>query len=163
MVNRYLPHVLILPEDDATRQLANGFQMKIDWSRQRQMQVLPEAGGWTNVLDLFESEHVTEMDRCPNRYMILLIDFDGKRERLQYAINRIPGNLSGRVFILGALTQPEALRQAISGTYETIGKAMADDCRDNTDTIWGHALLCHNAGELDRLRQHVSSILFPQI
>ena len=24
-VNKYLPHVLVLPEDDANRQLANGF------------------------------------------------------------------------------------------------------------------------------------------
>jgi hypothetical protein len=24
-VNKYLPHVLVLPEDDSTRQIANGF------------------------------------------------------------------------------------------------------------------------------------------
>jgi hypothetical protein len=30
MVNRYLPHVLVLPEDDANRQIANGFVLDLD-------------------------------------------------------------------------------------------------------------------------------------
>jgi hypothetical protein len=37
---------------------------------------------------------------------------------------------------------------------------MAQDCRDETGTIWGHELLRHNAGELARLRDHVRPILF---
>ena len=64
-VNKYQPHVLVLPEDDANRQLANGFHLQVAWTRQRQMQVLPVAGGWNEVLNLFKSEHVLEMDRCP--------------------------------------------------------------------------------------------------
>jgi len=37
---------------------------------------------------------------------------------------------------------------------------MAKDCREDTDTTWGHPLLRHNTGELDRLREHVRPILF---
>jgi hypothetical protein len=37
---------------------------------------------------------------------------------------------------------------------------MARDCRDDTDNIWRHELLQHNAGELARLRQRVRPILF---
>ena len=44
--------------------------------------------------------------------------------------------------------------------YEDIGRAMAKDCREETNTTWGHGRLRHNAGELDRLRQHVRPILF---
>ncbi len=39
-VNRHLPHVFVLPEDGANRQLAKGFHLEVDWTRQRQMQVL---------------------------------------------------------------------------------------------------------------------------
>ncbi len=43
-VNKYLPHVFVLPEDDANRQLASGFHLQVPWDRQRQMQVL--SSGW---------------------------------------------------------------------------------------------------------------------
>ena len=60
-VNRSLPHVFVLPEDDANRQMANGFHQQV--MQERQMQVLQPAGGWAKVLNLFESEHVTVLDR----------------------------------------------------------------------------------------------------
>jgi hypothetical protein len=103
------------------------------------------------------------MDRFRDRFMVLLIDFDGSEERLQDAKAGIPEHLTERVFILGALTDPEALKKANLGSYEEIGLAMARDCRDEADTIWGHQLLRHNASELERLRVHVRPILFPSI
>jgi len=160
-VNWYRPHVLLLPEDDANRQVANGFHLQVSPANQRQMQVLQVAGGWNEVLTLFETDHATEMDRCPSRYMVLLIDFDGVQDRLQTARARIPAQLTDRVFILGAWSEPEELKKAGLGTYETIGKAMAEDCRSGTNTTWGHNLLQHNASEIGRLRQHILPILFP--
>ena len=61
-VNKRVPHVLVLPEDDANRQLANGFQLDplLD---PRRMQILEEAGGWQEVLNRFTEDHVPEMDR----------------------------------------------------------------------------------------------------
>jgi len=75
----------------------------------------------------------------------------------------IPEHLTERVFILGAWNDPEALKRADLGDYETIGRAMAQDCREETKAIWGHDCLRHNASELDRLREHVRPILFPSI
>ena len=71
-VNKHLPHVLVLPEDDANRQLANGFYLEID--RPRQMQVLPVAGGWNEVLNSFKRDHVAEMERRANRFVVLASD-----------------------------------------------------------------------------------------
>ena len=62
---------------------------------------------------------------------------------------------------VGTLTEPEALKSAGLGSYETIGKALAKDCREAADTTWGHPLLRHNASEINRLSQHVRQILFP--
>jgi hypothetical protein len=157
-VNKYLPHVFVLPEDDANLRLANEFHLQLD--RLRQMQLLEVAGGSNEVLNLFEQVHVREMERCPHRFMILLIDFDGNEDRLQVAKARIPQDLLDRVFILGVWSEPEALRARL-GPYETIGWGMAKDCREGTDRTWGDDLLQHNAGELDRLRERVVPILFP--
>lgn len=158
--NKHVPHVLVLPEDDADRQLAIGFRLELDSSRQRQMQVDPVGHGWLAVLELFVSDHIPAMARYPNRCIVLLIDFDGRRERLEDAKAKIPHHLTERVFVLGTLSEPEALRSAGLGTYETIGSTMARDCREETDTIWDHDLLRHNASELARLRERVRPILF---
>jgi hypothetical protein len=154
------PHILVLPEDDADRQLANGFLLEVDWIRQRQMQVLKVAGGWKKVLECFQSDHIEDMNRCRHRFMVLLIDFDEKEDRLDKAKKAIPDDLKDRVFVLGARKDPEGLRRAGLGSLETIGKALARDCREDVDATWGHALLQHNASELDRLRKHVRPILF---
>lgn len=138
-VNKEQPHVLVLPEDDANRQLANGFHLQVRWARQRRMQVLRAAGGWNEVLNLFESKYAAEMDRCPHRFMVLLIDFDRNEDRLAKAKASIPAHLVARVFILGAWTEPEDLKSADLGSYELIGSNMARDCREETNTTWGHS------------------------
>jgi hypothetical protein len=158
-VDKHRPHVLVLPEDDANRQLANGFLLDQSISTRR-IQVLPVAGGWRKVLDSFGSDHIREMDRYSTRFMVLLIDFDGHEDRLAYAKNVIPEHLIDRVFILGVLTEPEDLKRDGLGSYETIGRTLAQDCRVDADTTWGHHLLQHNAGEIDRLRDRVRPILF---
>ena len=159
-VNKNRPHVLVLPEDDADRQLANGFSLD-PCLNTRQMQVLEEAGGWHEVLNRFKADHVRAMDRNTNRFMVLLIDFDGDENRLNAVKTEIPERLKERVFVLGAWSNPEELRQRCGESYETIGSALAMDCRENTETTWAHDLLRHNAGELERLRKHVRPILFP--
>ncbi|MGA9780248.1 MAG: hypothetical protein ACLPRE_05420 [Limisphaerales bacterium] len=159
-VNRQVPHVLVLPEDDANRQLANGFQLDALLATRR-MQILEEAGGWHEVLNRFKSDHVREMERNANRFMVLLIDFDKQGGRLENIRAEIPSHLKERVFILGVWSEPEELRQECGESYETIGLTMAKDCRDNTELIWTHGLLSHNADELERLRKHIRPILFP--
>jgi hypothetical protein len=158
-VNRNRQHVFVLPEDDANRQLAVGFFLGVEWMRQRQMQVLPVAGGWRHVLDVFRSDHVAEMERYTTRHMVLLIDFDNDGKRLKAAKGAIPDGLADRVFVLGALTEPEDLKAAL-GAYEDIGRSMARDCREETDRTWGHHLLQHNRSELERLRTRVRPFLF---
>ena len=159
-VNRHLPHVFVLPEDDANRQLANGFRLEPSVDNRR-MQILGAAGGWQEVLKCFSEDHIPEMDRTTLRFMVLLIDFDRKTDRLNLAKAAIPDRMKERVFVLGALSEPEDLRK-VFGSYETIGRAMGKDCRDNTELTWAHDLLCHNGVELERLRRSVRPVLFSQ-
>lgn len=149
----------MLPEDDANRQLASGFLLGLLFSRQ--IQVLEPPGGWHKVLSCFKTDHVGDMDKCPERLMVLLIDFDFQADRLSDAKGWVPDHLRDRVFILGVLSEPEELRACLGG-YEAIGQNLAKDCREGSSTTWGHGLLRHNAGELDRLRDKARLLLFGQ-
>jgi len=158
--NHYRPHVLILPEDDANRDMVIGFRRNLAMDF-RQVQVEDVAGGWLELLELFESVYVREMDRRPIRRMVLSIDLDDDLGRLQGARARVPEHLSHRVFILGVLSEPERLKSRLRKSYEEIGMDLAKDCQDGTDVAWGHELLRHNAAEVERLREQVRPILFP--
>jgi hypothetical protein len=156
-VNKNRPHIFVLPEDDANRQIVNGFLLEF---QTRQIQPLEEAGGWRKVLQRFASDHIIGMEKHPNRLIVLFLDFDGNGNRFDTAIAHIPEHLRDRVFILGAWTEPEELKANL-GSYETIGRAIANDCLHGTNTTWGHSLLCHNASQITRLRELVQPILFP--
>ena len=91
--------------------------------------------------------------------MVLLIDLDGDQNRRSTATARIPDDLKSRVYIVGALNEREDLKCDL-GPFETIGQALATDCRNDTAITWNHTLLQHNATELDRLRSQVRPIPF---
>jgi hypothetical protein len=154
-VNRAKPYLYVIPEDRANATLANGFHAHI--GRCRQMQVLEEADGWTKAVENLKGAHFPAMEFDQNRFVVWLIDCDGKPERLDEVRADVPSNLADRVFVLGARTNPEKLGV---GDKETFGGLLAEDCRDGTSKAWGHELLKHNAVEVDRLRKVVSSILF---
>jgi hypothetical protein len=101
------------------------------------------------------------MMACAARFMALLIDFDGQGNRLDEARTAIPVGLRDRVLVIGSWTTPEDLRSRIGSSYETIGRALATDCCEGTNTTWQHELLRHNDAEVERLRKHIQPILFP--
>lgn len=154
-VNKYKPHIQILPEDDANRQLANGFVLEMTT---RQIQVLPEAGGWLQVCSVFGSEHVQAMRKFDKRFLVLLIDFDDDLPRLPAVLETIPQDLTNRVFVLGVRTEPEQLKAQL-GSYETIGRRLAKECLDDSGDTWAHVLLSHNQEQLEQLRLKVCESL----
>ena len=89
-VNRYRNHILVLPEDDANRQLAIGFGLGVN---SRQIQVLPEAGRWLNVCSTFNSQHIKSMQKYPKRHLVLLLDFDEDPLRAAQVRSGVPDDL----------------------------------------------------------------------
>jgi hypothetical protein len=157
--NHFQPHVLVLPEDDANRDIVIGFRADLS-VKFRKIQVEDVAGGWRRVLELFQSDYLEGMNTYPLRFLVLLFDFDGHfEERFELARTMIPEALRPRVFVLGSLTKPEDLTASL-GRFEAIGGAIAKDCRDGGDIAWKDPMLRHNAGEVERLRQAVRPILF---
>lgn len=129
------------------------------------MQVLPVAGGWRKVLEEFRSVHVSLLDKYPFRFLVLLIDFDNHLQERQSEIeavrHRAPPTVRDRVFVLGALTEPEDLRNRLAKPLEDIGAELARECRSGGSATWSHPLLSHNKTELDRLRPHTSILFHP--
>ncbi len=158
-VNKYKPHILVLPEDDANRQIANGFILDLNLNS-RAIQVLPEARGWEDVVEKSTNDYTSTMRQYPDRMIALLIDFDEHEDRLIYVKDQIPDDLENRVFVLGVLSEPKRLRRDINKDFENIGEALAKDCSDNTNELWGHHLLKHNKTELYRMISSVKPFLF---
>jgi hypothetical protein len=158
-INKYKPHLLVLPEDDANRQIANGFLLNLNLNTLA-IQVLPEAGGWKNVVEKFKNDYAATMGQYSDRIIALLIDFDQNEDRLDYVKKYISSDLENRVFVLGVLSEPEKLRSEIGKSFERIGETLADDCPESRNNLWNHELLKHNKAELERLLPLVKPFLF---
>ncbi|MEQ9549996.1 MAG: hypothetical protein RIM23_10300 [Coleofasciculus sp. G3-WIS-01] len=157
--NQYKPHILVLPEDDANRQIANGFIQSPNLNN-RAIQVLPPAGGWQRTVEQFTNDYAPTMRKFPQRMIVLLIDFDNRESRLSYVESKIPDDLKERVFILGVQSEPENLKRDIKNSFEEIGEFLAQDCSNNTNELWEHKLLKHNKTELERMIVSVKPFLF---
>lgn len=158
-LNRYKPHIFILPEDDANRQIVNSFILHPNLN-ERVIQILPPAGGWGKVLSQFTEIHVAEMLQYPEERLILIIDFDLCKDRLNYVKQKIPDLLQERVFVVGVLSNPEKLKTNLNKSFEQIGEVLASHCSDNRSDLWDHELLKHNKIEVDRMIFCLKPFLF---
>lgn len=166
MSNKYLEHLQVLVEDDANRQLINGLSQNHS-VQLRRLQVLPPAGGWYCVLEALTDAHrIRDMNAYHKRHLLLLIDFDdqfdarlkiyqGYKEKLEPAT-------ADRVYLLGCLHEPEALKAAFNHCkpIEQLGRELSEDCAEHSQNVWQHAHLQHNANELKRVVSQVKPFLF---
>ena len=157
--NKYKPHLVVIPEDNANRQVITGFMNHNDIDHRR-IHVEPVADGWKKALEVFKNEHVQPMDKFGQRHVLILIDMDDKQEdRLRRAKEYIPEALGDRVFVLGCRGEPEAIRKATGLTKEQLGEALAGDCMDGSGGLWQNPILAHNQAELARMKQAICSDL----
>jgi hypothetical protein len=159
-INKFKPHVYVIPEDRDNEQIADGFvnHQSID---ERRIQIMPSAGGWPHVLRTFQNEYIPSLRQYPEGYVVMLIDFDEvyNTRRLEFE-NAIPDDLKDRVFVLGCHDEPIDFKNAISASFEEIGRKLADDCDADTTATWNHEHLKHNDPDRSRLVKAVRPILF---
>lgn len=159
-VNKFLPHVFVIPEDRADEQIANGFVLHDQVSTTR-IQVLPCADGWAGVLEKFKIEYIPYLRNFKEGFVVLLIDFDGRYERRRKAFDEVvPDDLKKRVFVVGAKETPEALRSALGKNSEEIGSVLAEECYQGSASLWCHDHLKHNEPDRQQLVQSIKPILF---
>jgi hypothetical protein len=159
-VNKYKPHVFLIPEDDANRQLAVGF-LDHEAVADRVVDMRDPAGGWSKVLDIFESEYLKLLRGNENAHVVMLIDFDKKVEDRKVQVQqKIPDDVSSRVFVVGSKDEPESLKGELGMAFERIGRELADDCLKDDFELWRHPHLIHNSDEWQRMVHAVKPILF---
>lgn len=154
MSNKYDHHLLVIPEDEANRQIMTGFNTHLDVNSRR-VQVEPVAGGWKKALELFARDYVSGMVKYDKRHVLILIDLDENIERLQEAKSFVPADLRGRVFIMGCLDEPERMREATGMSKEGLGEALADACLSGHGDVWSNSMLAHNQEELERMNKTI--------
>jgi hypothetical protein len=157
--NNHRPHLLVLPEDDANRQILVGFR-NYHAVNSRQMPIQNVAGGWLKALDAILEEHVAAMRTYPDRHVLLVIDFDNRPDRRGEIVVQIPQDLQERFFVIGSLDEPERLFTSLRTRPEALGELLAADCDHGTNTTWSHEMLSHNAAEIQRLTVKVKPFLF---
>lgn len=158
MSNNYLPHLLVIPEDDANRQMIVGFSNHLSVDP-RKIHIANVAGGWMKALELFEGCHASLMRKFDKRHVLILIDFDESEDRIQKAKEVVPADLQSRVFVLGSFSDPERLSAGLNLKKEGVGLALADECVNKSGEVWGHPLLKHNQSELERMKSGICSTL----
>lgn len=158
-MNKYRPHVLIIPEDDANRQLANGFVLHHAIATRAVGGTIP-AKGWTNVLSVFADEYVAYLRSYKHAYVILLLDFDRDDDRRTKCEQAVPADIKARVFLFGSRDEPEAVRRDVPESLEAIGTRLAEECYRESYELWTGRHFDHNDTERQKLSATVKSILF---
>lgn len=157
-MNKYKDHLLIVPEDDANKDLALGFMNAVPRGVNA-IHIEPVAGGWSSARDRVENL-LPSMRKCSCRRVLVLVDFDTSMTRRQDVMRNVPADLADRVYLLGVWSEPESLQATLNHrSREAIGEELARACLDDTDGLWQHALLAHNADEVARLRADVLPFL----
>lgn len=164
-VNEFQKYLLILSEDDAYRDIANGFANHFAVAYQK-IHIPSPAGGWGKLLKLFSKECVSDVRHHKGCHVLLLLDFDGRPEHYSGKISRsIPTDIKNRVFVLGCMDEAENIKRELGpGRFEAIGEKLAESCYDDAyagpDGPWLCPQLQHNRVELDRLAAAVRPFLF---
>lgn len=157
--SKFLPHLVVVPEDDANRQLMNGFKQNLG-VKSGQIQIEAVAKGWRNVPKYFLDNLASTMNRFDKRFVLLLVDFDGKGEgRFNEVVAQIPEKLRNRVFVIGTSIEPERFSKDEGRTLEELGQELARECLDGEVKIWGSDHLKHNLTELEQMKRVICNHL----
>lgn len=164
MINKHQPHVVIWIEDDANRNIVNGFlnAFEVDQKQAKSLSRKQQNGkaGWQKTAVEFINHCNHELSKLPYRFMLLIIDFDADDSRRNWISQRISNSVRDRVFIIGVWQEPEDLKRSVRLSFETIGAQLAQECANNQHNLWQHPLLTHNQSELTRLTTAVKPFLF---
>jgi hypothetical protein len=158
-VNKYRPHVYLVPEDEANRQLALGF-LNHEAVNEAIVYVRSPAGGWRKALEVYDSEYLPLLRRWPEAHVIILIDFDGDLNRRVEFEQRTADDVKSRVFVIGSRDEPETLKGELKTSLEQIGNQLAQDCLADDLGLWLHPHLVHNNTEVHRMVQAIKPIVF---
>ena len=156
MVNKFIPHLLVLCEDQATHDIAVGFNDMVTG----EMEVRKPLRGWPHVLQEFKDVYIPWLRAHQNCHLALFIDFDNTfATRLKLFQGDIPQDVADRVFVFGALDEAESVKKESGLKLSNIGMHLADECIQNSSILWGSNQVRHNEPERQRLHAKCGAFL----
>ncbi|WP_395144447.1 hypothetical protein [Armatimonas sp.] len=158
--NRYKNRVEIFVEDDANRELVNGFLRVGYLPYRKDIIVVTPAGGWRVLKNKFSEEYIKRMRNDKFLHVVLVVDFDDKDDRFTEVSSVIPSDLCDRVMLIGMKDEPEDMRRSMGKHLEDIGEEIAKACFDKAEGVWGDEHLKHNHSERERIGQTMRDLLF---
>ena len=159
-VNKYKPHLFVVPEDKADKNFAVGFELDPRLAT-GSFQIMSLAGGWLKAIEIIRDEHVLKLQKNKYSHVLGIIDCDGDDERIANELAKFPDDLVDRIFLLGAIQTPEVFRKNVGDKSERIGERMADECFNETFDLWNHEDLIHLSDEIQRAKHVIRPIVFP--
>ena len=151
MPNKYKWHIVVVPEDEATRQLGNGLSNAFP-SIVNRIKFLREAGGWADAIATVKD---LELDKYSDRRVLLIIDLDQDDTRLGFIRSQPEiSKFNNRIFILGSFKAVEQLKPiGESHNLENVGQRLGEDC-----SCWNDSLLIACREDACRLKAEIENI-----
>ena len=155
MSNKYRWHVVVIPEDDATRQLGNGLANAFS-EMGRRIKFLPVSRGWKRAVECVKS---LDLNSNSFRRVLLIIDFDKNKDRLESIKAKEDfSEFRDRIFILGCFKEAEDLKELLSErNLEEVGKILASNCN-----YWDSPLLLTCRSDACRLKAELNKEAFQE-
>ena len=151
MPNKFKWHIVVVPEDQATRQLGNGLSNAFP-SIINRIKLLREAGGWPDAIATIND---LKLDKYPKRRVLLIIDLDLDANRLGFIRSQPEiSKYNNRIFILGSFQAVEQLKTVCGDNdLENVGQKLGEDCN-----FWNHPLLTDCRADACRLKAEIETI-----
>ena len=126
MPNKYKWHIIVIPEDDATRHIGNGLINAFP-QIENCIKVLPVTRGWTRAVKCVET---LDLQQNKFRRVLLIIDFDKNKERLDIIREKKEfSEFKDRIFIIGCFNEAEDLKKLVGkSNLEQVGKELGENC-----------------------------------
>lgn len=157
-LDKYKPGLYVIPEDDADRQIADGFVN--DLRVKNVVQVMPLAGGWKKVIKEIVDVYIPILRKYKELRVVGVIDCDGRENRILTELKEIPVDVRKRVFILGTLITPEEFKASVGLHFAPLGEKLAQECFDENFELWNHEHLIFLENEVNRAKEELRPILF---
>lgn len=175
-MNKYKPNLLILCEDAINRDIAKGFILGLHdlhgFLNPSPIETHHElAAGWCKAIDNLENSWINKLQDNPNLFLLVLIDSDGRMDRIQEIKSKLPNDLINRISVMGCFHQPETLKKQAHTAIkqmdkkakvsdENVGKALFQHCKDNPENnLWHSDELKHNLAEIEQLKENTKHFI----
>lgn len=157
-MNKFKPHLFIVPEDDADRQIAVGFQMHLE--AKGEMQIVDVARGWLKVVGVIKDEYVPLLKNNLNSHVLGIIDCDKDADRIAGQLENFPEDIRNRIFLLGVNENPQEFKRSAKMHFAEIGEKLADECYKDELDLWNHEMLSYSSSEALRAKDVLRELVF---